>query len=157
MNGPGIKNSTDFDHDAYGRETFRSQPYEDGETLVAGIKKYDALNRLVSETNSIDGLATRYLYNGLVTTLTDRKGNVTVQSYRAFGSFDSAQLMSIDQKVDSNASILTEMTRTKAGQLLSVKQGDITRYNQYDGRYRLKRLIRPETCLLYTSPSPRDS
>ena len=145
LNGPGIKNSNDFEYDAYGRETFRSQPFEDGETLVAAIKKYDALNRLVSETSTVDGLATHYLYNGLVTTLTDRKGNVTVQSYRAFGSFDSAQLMSISQRVDSNASILTEMTRTKTGQLLSVKQGDVTRFSQYDGRYRLKRLIRPET------------
>jgi YD repeat-containing protein len=37
------------------------------------------------------------------------------------------------------------MTRTKTGAPLTVTQNSVTRAYQYDGRYRLKRQIRPET------------
>ena len=151
LTGPGIRNSNDFDYDAYGRETYRSMPYEDDETPVATNYQYDALNRVVSETSSVDGLSTSYDYDGLVTTLTDRKGNDTVQTFRAFGSFDSAQLMSISQAVSNGANIDTEMSRTKTGQVLSVTQGDISRTFAYDGRYRVKRMTRPETADLVFS------
>jgi len=50
-----------------------------------------------------------------------------------------------DQDDEGGKNIITEMTRTKSGQLLTVTQGGLDRIYAYDGRFRLKRMSRPET------------
>ena len=145
LSGGGVTQNIDSDYDAYGRVSYRSLPFKDGEATVGTNYKYDAINRILSETSTVDGLAISYDYDGLKTSVTDRNNETTTMSYRAYGSFSDTQLMLITQPTDDGRTVETAITRTKTGLPITVSQNNVTRTYKYDGRYRLKRKIRPET------------
>ena len=108
----------DSGYDAYGRLTFKTSPYKTGERPYAATYEYDVLGRMLSETDNVDNLSTTYRYpSALTTQVSDRKGQTTTLTYRAFSSFSDTQLMKIDQTVANGENSVTTLIRAKRGRL----------------------------------------
>jgi len=145
VQGGGLNYTVDYRYDAFGRTTYSTLPYENGETAYGTTYRYDSLSRVLSETDSVDTLKVVYAYDGLTTKVTDRKNQTSNYEYRSFSGFDDAQLMQITQPIERSSEFVTTITRTKSGLPLAVTQDDVTRTYEYDGRFRLIRQGRPET------------
>lgn len=141
----GVKRT--WAYDALGRKQFESYPVDASVASPAGDAfEYDALDRLTKVTHA-DTKTVKYQFTVSATgapqtKITDERDNVVTQTFRAFGSPGSAELMSINTPV-STADVT--MKRNVRGQVTEVTQAGFTRTYGYDTRYYLTSVVNPET------------
>lgn len=134
-------------YDALGRKSFESYPVDVWVALPTGDSfNYDALDRLIRVTH-VDGSFIKFDYQASATgapqiRVTDERGNVATQTFRAFGSPDDAELMVINTP-ETAADVTLE--RNVRGQVKKVTQANLIRRYDYDPRYYLTTVTNPET------------
>lgn len=137
-------------YDLLGRKEFASYPAYERESSPPGDAfTYDIFDRLVRVTHS-DGTFATYAYGKNAdgrpqVVMTNERGNAITNVFQAFGSPDSAELMSILTSEPANSSPNVEMKRNVFGQVTSVTQGGFTRLYGYDSRFYLTSTVNPET------------
>ncbi|ODN40985.1 RHS repeat domain-containing protein [Piscirickettsia litoralis] len=108
------------------------------------------------ECTAASPCVTSYSYGANTTTITDPKGNVTVDTYRSFGDPDQQQLMKIMQKSvdiygEGKVALSTGIERDAMGRITLIGQAynptkpTVIRKYQYDSHYFLTGEDNPET------------
>jgi YD repeat-containing protein len=155
-------------YDTEGRISYKSFPHYSTGEKVGRYLYYDAMDRVLRETNSATNSATnttvKYCYgsrcngnrtgkqpvtHGMVST--DARGFEIVTNGRSYG--DPAQLHVLDvysqteEATDTQDAkyIHTDMARDSLGRMLSVKQGGFTRSYEYNSANQLVKVTNPET------------
>jgi YD repeat-containing protein len=128
--------TTSYQYDGYGRTTFVSNPGDS----IGTQAQYDSLGRTTRITNP-DSTFRTYSYGVATRSLTDERGRVTTQSYRAYGDPAKAYLMGIAAPVSSASVTVIRGTNDLVS---SVTQGGVTRNLSYDSRNYLVSETNPE-------------
>lgn len=141
----GVKRT--WRYDALGRKTFESYPVDASVAAPTGDTfAYDALDRLNRVTHAGDSFV-KYEFLASAagapqTKVTDEVGNAVTQTFRAFGSPETAELMVINTP-EPAADVTLE--RNVRGQVTKVTQANLVRQYVYDTRYYLNTVTNPET------------
>ncbi|MBU6952738.1 RHS repeat domain-containing protein [Hahella sp. HN01] len=148
---------TRTEYDAAGRVVFSSYPSFNVNEEHGVRTTYDALNRALTETTTVDNGVTQYCYGSscagylmgfefdYATTATDAEGYKTATLMEGFGSPEKTWSRYVVQDIAGEDRQVTTLNRNKTGDITSVNQGGVTRsYGYYAGSHRLKTINEPE-------------
>ncbi len=126
---------------AYGKTTFTSVPSSSSSENYGSATVYDGLQRVSSQTNTVNGdLSFNYGSNNSIT-VTNGKGGSTTTQYLAYGS----PATELAKQISQPEGVTTTINYNEANLPETITQGGITEERRYDSAMRLCLQKRPET------------
>lgn len=136
-------------YDTDGRKTFESYPQRADAAVGDGLpgisSSYDALGRIVSQTQTGSGTTSTAYLNGFRRQITNPRNFVTTQEFQAFDEPKEETLT----RIVAPEGVTVTIQRDAFGKALSITRAgagkSVTRSYVYDGWQRLCKTIEPET------------